>query len=83
MATTWTEEEIAALKAAIASGVLSVSYAGPPSRTITYQSLKEMRDLLASMEASAAAAAGGVPYRRARVSRGFRSGTVAGWRRNE
>lgn len=79
----WTQEDIDTLKAAVASGVLSVSYAGPPSRTITYQSLKDMRELLAEMEASVSAAAGGVPYRRARVLRGFRTGGTGGWRRNE
>lgn len=80
---TWTAEEIAALKAAVASGVLSVSYAGPPARTITYQSLESMRDLLASMEATATAEAGGTRYRRVVVNRGFRSGCGPSWRRNE
>lgn len=47
----WTEDEIAALKAAVASGVLSVTYNGPPARTVTYQSLEAMRDLLAEMVA--------------------------------
>lgn len=49
----WTEAEIAALRAAVASGVLTVSYAGPPARSVTYQSLAEMRSLLAEMTASA------------------------------
>lgn len=44
---TWTQEEIDALKAAIASGVLSVRYA---DRTVTYHSLQEMRALLAEMQ---------------------------------
>jgi hypothetical protein len=47
---TWTTDDIPlrdALKAAIARGVLTVSFA---DRTITYNSLKEMRDLLADME---------------------------------
>ncbi|HET7500645.1 MAG TPA: hypothetical protein VFK02_06560, partial [Kofleriaceae bacterium] len=34
---------------AVAAGVLTVSYAGPPARSITYQSLAEMRSLLAEM----------------------------------
>lgn len=55
---TWTEADVAQLKAAVASGVLSVEYAGPPARRITYQSLAEMRSLLASMEADVAQAAG-------------------------
>ncbi len=48
-ASLWTEADITALSAAIASGVQSVSYTGPPSRTVTYQSLNQMRSLLASM----------------------------------
>lgn len=79
----WTDEEIAQLRAAIASGVLTVSYSGPPSRTITYQSLDQMRALLADMVSSTAAAAGRPTYRRAAVSKGFRSGCGSGWRRNE
>lgn len=49
MATTWTQADIDTLKAAIASGVLSVSYAGPPARSQTYQSVAEMRKTLAQM----------------------------------
>lgn len=48
-ASLWTEADITTLKAAIASGVLSVSYTGPPSRTVTYQSLNQMRALLGDM----------------------------------
>lgn len=48
-ATIWTQADIDKLRDAIASGVLSVSYAGPPARTITYQSLDAMRALLAEM----------------------------------
>jgi hypothetical protein len=43
----WTQTEYDTLKAAIASGVLSVKYA---DRTVTYHSLKDMRELLAVME---------------------------------
>lgn len=43
----WSQSEYNALKAAVASGVLSVKYA---DRTVTYHSLKDMRDLLAEME---------------------------------
>ncbi len=46
---TWTEADRAKLKDAISSGVLTVSYAGPPARSITYQSLDAMRALLAEM----------------------------------
>ena len=56
MATTWTQADIDILKAAIGSGVLSVSYAGPPQRSITYQSLDAMRRLLAEMVAQVSAA---------------------------
>lgn len=48
----WTDADIAILKAAVASGILMVSYAGPPQRSVTYQSLAEMRKLLAEMVAS-------------------------------
>lgn len=64
----WSQEDIDKLKAAIASGVLSVSYAGPPARSITYQSLREMRDLLAEMTASTSA---GTPYRLASTRKGL------------
>jgi hypothetical protein len=46
----WTEAQRDTLAAAIASGVLNVTYDGPPRRSVTYQSLQEMRDLLAEME---------------------------------
>jgi predicted glycosyltransferase len=65
----WTEEDIATLKAAIASGVQTVSYSGPPARTITYQSLAEMRKLLAAMVVSTG---GGSPgYKLISTSKGF------------
>jgi hypothetical protein len=54
----WTEADILALRTAIASGVLSVSYSGPPARQVTYQSLDAMRALLAEMRQEVAAAAG-------------------------
>lgn len=77
----WTQEDIDTLKAAIRSGVLSVSYAGPPQRTITYQSLRDMRELLAEMEASVATAAGAPRTRLAQVTRGFRRAAAGTWRR--
>ncbi len=58
MATGWVQADVDALKAAIASGVLTVSYSGPPSRTITYHSLAAMRALLADMVREVADAAG-------------------------
>lgn len=45
----WTQADIDRLKAAVAEGVLSVSYAGPPARAVTYQSLDAMRSLLREM----------------------------------
>lgn len=54
----YSDEEIATLKAAIVSGVLTVSYSGPPARQITYQSLTAMREQLAIMVASQEEAAG-------------------------
>ena len=68
MATTWTQADIDALKVAIASGVLSVSYAGPPTRTITYQSLDAMRSLLAEMVRQVNSTPA---YRRVAFSKGF------------
>lgn len=64
----WTQEDIDALKAAIRTGALEVSYTGPPERRIRYQSLKEMRDLLASMVADVRG--GGSRVRLARYSKG-------------
>lgn len=66
MATTiWTQADIDKLKAAVAEGVLTVSYAGPPARMITYQSLAAMRSLLAEMVAGV----GGAPRCRLATSR--------------
>lgn len=48
----WTQAEIDTLKAAVASGVLTVTYDGPPRRSITYQSLDAMRSLLSEMQRS-------------------------------
>lgn len=62
MTATWTQAQIDELKTAIASGVLTVSYSGPPARSVTYQSLKEMRELLAAMQQDVNAAAGGRSY---------------------
>lgn len=60
MANTWTQAHIDALTEAVASGVLTVTYGGgtAASRTITYQSLAAMRELLAEMVAQVGDAAG-------------------------
>lgn len=74
VAVTYTQTQIDELAAACASGILTVHFSGPPARTVTYQSLAEMRKQLAVMEASVAAAAG-TPrqnYRRVTFKRGFR-----------
>lgn len=69
---TWTQADVDALKAAVASGVLSVRYDGPPGRTVTYQSLDAMRSLLAEMIAVVGDAAGTrTPYRFAATRKGF------------
>lgn len=71
----WTTEEITSVKAAIialATGkaVASVSYAGPPAQTISYQAadLDKLKALLAQMTAATAAS---TSYRRVSVSKGF------------
>lgn len=69
MPITWTDAEIAELRAAIASGVLTVKYAGPPAREVTYQSLREMRDLLSEMTRQ-----GRPTSRRVAWRKGFRDG---------
>lgn len=69
MAALWTQADIDALKALIASGVQSVSYSsGGSSRSITYQSLAEARSLLAEMTGQVTAAP---TYRLAQMKRGF------------
>ncbi len=68
----WVQADIDSLKAAVASGVLSVEYVGPPARRVTYQSLSEMRKLLAEMVAEVATSAGTrKPYRLAGTRDGF------------
>lgn len=71
----WTEDDIATLKAAIKTGLLSVSYGGngAPTRSVTYQSLSEMRKLLADMEADVDATTGSGPprYRVFSLDKGF------------
>lgn len=54
----WTQTDVDTLKSAIAGAVMTVSYNGPPARTITYQNLTEMRSLLAEMIAQVEGAAG-------------------------
>lgn len=68
----WVQADIDNLKAAISTGVLSVKYSGPPERTVVYQSLSEMRKLLAEMVAEVSGTAGTrQSYRKAATSKGF------------
>jgi len=68
-ASLWSEADITTLKAAIASGVMMVSYSGPPSRTVTYQSLNAMRELLGDMVRDVRDPVG---FRVAQHNKGFR-----------
>lgn len=65
----WTSDDIVSLRSAIASGVSSVSYAGPPQRSVTYQSTAEMQALLTRMILDVY---GRRRWRRVRVRKGFR-----------
>ncbi len=47
----WTQADIDSLRKAVVSGALVVRYDGPPARSITYQNLTEMTNLLGRMEA--------------------------------
>ena len=64
----WTTAERDALQAAIAKGIQTVTY---NDRTVTYQSLSDMRDLLAEMNRELAGTAS-VSYRLAATSKGLR-----------
>ncbi|WP_084668114.1 gpW family head-tail joining protein [Myxococcus stipitatus] len=73
----WTADDIAKLRAAIValasgSAVQSVTYNGPPSRSVTYKqaNLSEMRELLVEMERSVS---GGPRYIRLGTSKGLDS----------
>jgi agmatine/peptidylarginine deiminase len=66
----WTQAHIDALAATIASGELTVNYAGPPAQSVTYQSLGEMRKLLAEMRREVS---GRKRFRRVAISKGFDS----------
>lgn len=68
----WTQTDIDKLKSAISSGVLTVSFNGPPARSVTYHSLDAMRALLAEMVAAVAGAAGTrTSYRYGSTRKGF------------
>ena len=65
----FTKEQAVALESAIAAGLLSVRYA---DRTITYQSLAEMRRLLRQIHGEVE---GGTGNRRRRIVRLYQSGS--------
>lgn len=77
----WTQADLDKLKEAVASGVLSVRYDGPPARSITYQDLREMRALLAEMTRDVAGA-GVKTHRYATTNKGFGGGGT-NWGNNE
>ncbi len=71
----WTQADVDQVRAAVialATGtrVVTVSYAGPPARSVTYgiAELGELRKLLSEMERSAS---GATRFRRAAFSKGF------------
>jgi len=70
MTATWTQTQVDELKTAIASGVLTVNYSGPPARSVTYQSLSAMRELLAAMQQDIARANGTRAYALAATRKG-------------
>jgi hypothetical protein len=53
-----TQADIDALQAIIGSGILTVEYAGPPARRVTYQNTEAMVRELGRMRAELATAAG-------------------------
>lgn len=65
----WTSADITKLKTAISGGVKKVIYDGPPKREAEYQSLTEMRALLAEMRGEVE---GATAFRRVKWKRGFR-----------
>lgn len=63
MSVIWTQTDIDTLKAAIASGVLSVTYDGPPRRSVTYQSISQMLQVLGLAAQAIDVQNGGTAYR--------------------
>lgn len=55
---TYSQADVDTLRAAIASGALKVEYSGPPARAVTYNSVGEMKKILAQMVAEMNNAAG-------------------------
>lgn len=65
----WVQADIDTLRSALASGVLTVTYDGPPKRSITYQSRADMQSVLAQ---AVAEVNGTAHYAFARTRKGFR-----------
>lgn len=70
VAMAWTQADVDALKSAMKTGALSVSYAGPPARSVTYRSLAEMQALLAQMQQEVSGATA-TTYRLAATRKGL------------
>ena len=64
----WSQADIEALEAAMASGVKRVLFDGPPKREKEFHSLSEMDALLSRMKRELASPP---PYRRVKFGRGF------------
>lgn len=74
----WTQAEVDQIRAAVlalATGAreVSVTYAGPPSRSVQYEpvDLPNLRSLLAEMQADVLRASGGASYRLAATRKGL------------
>lgn len=91
VAVTWTQEDADKIRAAIlalATGerVVTVEYAGPPARAITYQQLDldKLRGLLSDAEGALNTSSGRTTFKRIATRKGFRDGSGGGgFRRNE
>jgi hypothetical protein len=66
----WTQEDVDALKSLIKTGAQSVSYGGPPERTMTARPLTEMLQLLAVMEREVKGSSA-ITYRLASTKKGL------------
>lgn len=70
----WTAEDLVTLKAAITSGIQTVTFGGngSPTRTVTYQSTADMWETVGKIEAALAAQAGTRrKFRYAATKKGF------------
>jgi translation initiation factor 2 alpha subunit (eIF-2alpha) len=74
----WQQADVDAVRAAITKLAIgdrevSISYAGPPARSVTYHEtdLKSLRELLAQMESDLQRAAGAPTYRLGATRKGL------------